>query len=186
MLVNNLKVVFYYNLFYDTEFLGSTEPNVMRNYFFKNTISLVVLVALIGISYPPATTSSLSESPKEQEETSSFFEGEDIDILLESEDHVKESIQDYARRRVGEQWDDSHYESLAWIIEHESGWSNTAQNPRSTAYGLAQFLNATWSYVGCKKTDDAQVQVDCMIKYVDLVYGNPKKAKTFWVANKWY
>jgi hypothetical protein len=33
------------------------------------------------------------------------------------------------------------------IIECESGWDYTAQNPNSTAYGAGQFLNGTWSYI---------------------------------------
>ena len=33
------------------------------------------------------------------------------------------------------------------IIQCESGWDYTAQNPNSTAYGAGQFLNGTWNYV---------------------------------------
>jgi hypothetical protein len=33
------------------------------------------------------------------------------------------------------------------IIQCESGWDYTAQNPNSTAYGAGQFLNGTWSYI---------------------------------------
>jgi hypothetical protein len=33
------------------------------------------------------------------------------------------------------------------IIQCESGWDYTAQNPNSTAYGAGQFLNGTWQYI---------------------------------------
>jgi hypothetical protein len=33
------------------------------------------------------------------------------------------------------------------IIQCESGWDYTAQNPNSTAYGAGQFLDGTWNYV---------------------------------------
>lgn len=33
------------------------------------------------------------------------------------------------------------------IIQCESGWDYTAQNPNSTAYGAGQFLNGTWKYI---------------------------------------
>lgn len=33
------------------------------------------------------------------------------------------------------------------IIQCESGWSHTAKNPNSSAYGLGQFLNQTWDYI---------------------------------------
>ena len=33
------------------------------------------------------------------------------------------------------------------IIQCESGWDYTAQNPNSTAFGAGQFLNGTWKYI---------------------------------------
>ncbi len=33
------------------------------------------------------------------------------------------------------------------IIQCESGWNHTAQNPNSTAYGVGQFINGTWNYI---------------------------------------
>jgi len=33
------------------------------------------------------------------------------------------------------------------IIRRESNWNPTAKNPKSTAYGLCQFLDGTWKYV---------------------------------------
>ena len=33
------------------------------------------------------------------------------------------------------------------IIQCESGWDYTAQNPNSTAYGAGQITNGTWKYI---------------------------------------
>lgn len=33
------------------------------------------------------------------------------------------------------------------IIQCESGWDYTAQNPNSTAFGAGQFINGTWKYI---------------------------------------
>jgi len=33
------------------------------------------------------------------------------------------------------------------IIQCESGWDYTAQNPNSTAFGAGQFINGTWDYI---------------------------------------
>lgn len=33
------------------------------------------------------------------------------------------------------------------IIQCESGWSHTAKNPNSSAYGLGQVINSTWKYI---------------------------------------
>lgn len=88
------------------------------------------------------------------------------------------SIEDYALEVGGE--------SLVEIIERESDFNHTAQNPNSTAYGLGQFLNSTWETVGCEKSDDPYYQIDCMKKYVDQRYGSPELALEFWLKNKWY
>lgn len=56
------------------------------------------------------------------------------------------------------------------IVRPESGWDPTAQNPSSSAYGLAQFLNATWGAVGCQKTSDPVIQLQCADKYVKSRY----------------
>ena len=33
------------------------------------------------------------------------------------------------------------------IIQCESGWDYTAQNPNSTAFGAGQFISGTWNYI---------------------------------------
>lgn len=81
----------------------------------------------------------------------------------------------------GSQWD-----ALSWLIEHESSWSNTAQNPTSTAYGLFQFLDNTWATVGGKKTSDPTTQAQLGMKYIKSRYGDPIKAKAFWQSHHWY
>lgn len=80
----------------------------------------------------------------------------------------------------------SEWDALSWIIDHESSWSNTAQNPHSTAYGLFQFLDGTWSSVGGKKTSDPTTQAQLGMKYIKSRYGDPIKAKAFWQAHNWY
>jgi hypothetical protein len=81
----------------------------------------------------------------------------------------------------GPEWD-----ALSWIIDHESSWSNTAQNPHSSAYGLFQFLDGTWASVGGKKTSDPTTQAQLGMKYIKSRYGDPIKAKAFWQSHNWY
>lgn len=68
----------------------------------------------------------------------------------------------------------------------ESGWNNNAQNPTSTAYGVGQFLNSTWSGVGIGKTSDPYTQVLAMAKYIKNRYGSPSKALAFHLSHNWY
>lgn len=81
----------------------------------------------------------------------------------------------------GEQW-----EALSWIIQKESSWNPNAQNPKSTAYGLFQFLDMTRKNYNCPKTADVDVQTRCGIRYIQARYKTPVGAKIFWQKNKWY
>jgi hypothetical protein len=68
------------------------------------------------------------------------------------------------------------------LILKESGCNPTAQNPRSTAYGIGQFLDSTWATVGCSKTSDPVVQLQCMQKYVIKSYGSWDNALAKWYS----
>jgi TP901 family phage tail tape measure protein len=82
---------------------------------------------------------------------------------------------------AGSQWD-----ALAWVIQHESGWRPTAQNPTSTAYGLFQFLNGTWGSTGIGKTSDPAQQALAGMRYIGSKYHDPIGAQRFWQAHGWY
>jgi len=68
------------------------------------------------------------------------------------------------------------------LIDFESGWDPSAQNPTSTAFGLGQFLDSTWWAVGCVKSADPFVQLDCMFAYIVERYGSPSAALAHWYA----
>jgi hypothetical protein len=80
----------------------------------------------------------------------------------------------------------NEWNSLAKLIEKESSWRNTAQNPTSTAYGLFQFLNSTWAGVGGYKTSDPGLQTEFGLRYIKGRYGSPSQALAFHLANNWY
>lgn len=110
---------------------------------------------------------------------------EPVVIYCNSFDDIKE----YARCRVTEEWSESQWVSFDKIISKESmHWKiNTAHNPSlSSAYGLGGFLDSTWKTVGCVKTSDKQVQVDCAIKYIKDRYSTPDNAYEFHTLKNWY
>jgi hypothetical protein len=82
---------------------------------------------------------------------------------------------------TGTEWTD-------WVKlwDQESGWSTTAQNPTSTAYGIAQFLDTTWATVGGTKTSDPGLQIKYGIEYIQQRYGSPSLAWAHEVENDWY
>lgn len=63
------------------------------------------------------------------------------------------------------------------ILKRESyGGLTTVKNPRSSAYGMWQFLNGTWKGTGIKKTDCPFGQTEAFFIYVEKRYGTIAKA----------
>lgn len=83
-------------------------------------------------------------------------------------------------------WTGDEWEALDELMNKESGWDHNAQNPKSTAYGIGQFLDRTWKGVGMKKTSDPGLQIDAMLKYIKKGYGTPSRALRFHRANNYY
>lgn len=81
----------------------------------------------------------------------------------------------------GAEWND-----LYQLWQHESSWSNTAQNPHSTAYGIPQFLDSTWEGTGYRKTADPATQIKAGLKYIKSRYGDPAGAWSHEEKIGWY
>ena len=97
---------------------------------------------------------------------------------------IQKQVQDIAKEYnwgEGEQW-----EALSWIIQKESSWNPNAQNKRSTAYSLFQFLDQTWKSYGCVKNNDVDNVTRCGIKYIQKRYGTPVGAKAHHLKKGWY
>ena len=95
----------------------------------------------------------------------------------------KQAYKDYAAAKVGNA---SQFDCLDALWEAESNWTPTAQNPTSTAYGIAQFLNGTWAGTGVTKTSDPFKQIDAGLVYIENRYGSACAAWDFHQANNWY
>ncbi len=106
--------------------------------------------------------------------------------MSKAQEPVFENLQEFTEYHVSKTFGAEHVSSFFNIIEKESRWNCEAQNPTSTAYGIGQFLNSTWSMTSYKKTNDCQIQVLAMIEYVKAVYQTPEKALTSWKIKNWY
>jgi hypothetical protein len=75
----------------------------------------------------------------------------------------------------------SKYEwnALFTLWDRESRWDYTADNPRSTAYGIPQMLNMD-------EDTPMMRQIDLGLKYIQHRYGTPSKALAFHNRNGWY
>jgi hypothetical protein len=88
----------------------------------------------------------------------------------------------YARSMVSVK----EYKALEELIMLESSWNPNAQNKKSTAYGLGQFIDQTWEQVGIEKSADYRIQLIASHKYVMDRYGSWVKALEFRKANGYY
>lgn len=93
-------------------------------------------------------------------------------------------VQDIARQYG---WDSGgEWNALVELVNRESSWNNTAQNPTSTAYGLFQFLDSTWGGYGVAKTSNPTQQAIAGLRYIQARYGSPTAAVQFHDAHNWY
>jgi len=86
----------------------------------------------------------------------------------------------------GPQWN-----CLYALWQRESGWSNTAENPRSGAYGIAQALGhgPTGQYPAGPANppvSDPSAQVRWGLGYIAGTYGTPCAAWAHEEADSWY
>jgi septal ring factor EnvC (AmiA/AmiB activator) len=75
-----------------------------------------------------------------------------------------------------------------FIIMKESGGDPTADNPRSTAFGLGQLLlDGRVHYLGDNAdTIDCGLQLQAFRGYVRDRYGTAENARAFWLSHGWY
>ena len=96
-------------------------------------------------------------------------------------------LQAFARQQLQSfGWDESQMPALIELWNRESNWNPNAQNPTSTAYGIAQFLNGTWEGTGFKKTSDPNQQILAGLTYIKGRYGSPQAALNFHQQKNWY
>jgi hypothetical protein len=84
-------------------------------------------------------------------------------------------------------WSSSQFSCLQPLWEHESGWSVTAENPTSGAYGIPQALPASqMSSAGADWQTDAATQIRWGLTYIQGRYGSPCGARAHEESDNWY
>lgn len=85
----------------------------------------------------------------------------------------------YAKIKMAEYgWFKQQYVCLTSLWGKESSWNHKADNPNSTAFGIAQMLNE-------KSTQPLQ-QIDNGLRYIKKRYEQPCNAWKFWRSHYWY
>jgi hypothetical protein len=79
------------------------------------------------------------------------------------------------------------FSCFSWIVSRESGWSVTATNPSSGAYGIGQALPADkMASAGPDWQTNPATQIKWTLGYMDERYGSPCAAQGFWESHGWY
>jgi hypothetical protein len=98
------------------------------------------------------------------------------------------SPQQIAERMLGSfGWSSGQFSCLDPLWTHESGWSVTAENAGSGAYGIPQALpGSKMAADGSDWQTDATTQVKWGLEYIQGTYGSPCAAWSHEEADGWY
>lgn len=97
------------------------------------------------------------------------------------------NLQALARRMAAKRgWTGPEWAALNQLVQKESSWNPTAQNPTSSAYGLFQFLDQTRANYGLKRGAGPRKQIRAGLDYIADRYGDPASALDFHRSNNWY
>jgi hypothetical protein len=84
-------------------------------------------------------------------------------------------------------WSSSEFSCLDPLWEHESGWSVTAANPGSGAYGIPQALpGSRMASAGPDWQTSVATQIKWGLQYIKDTYGSPCAAESHEQAAGWY
>jgi len=82
-------------------------------------------------------------------------------------------------------WVKDQWNALKELWNRESGWSNTARNPSSGAFGIPQALPPT-KMPKLAQEGDARSQIAWGLQYIKGRYGNPGAALAWHDSHNWY
>ena len=78
------------------------------------------------------------------------------------------------------------YKCLTKLIGKESAWRETAKNPISTASGIGQLLDSTYSSLGMKKSNAGVSQLVATLSYISRRHSHPCGAWKHFQEKGWY
>ena len=84
-------------------------------------------------------------------------------------------------------WGASQFECLNKLWERESNWKHTADNPKSSAYGIPQALpGSKMASEGSDWETNPKTQIRWGLRYIESRYSNPCNAWQHFMKKNWY
>jgi hypothetical protein len=127
----------------------------------KIKISIVCVFSFLVAILTPAH----AEAPIKQKEETQILDKTDFKLYA-------------AQKMDSYNWDKEELICLKRLWGKESAWNHLADNPNSTAYGIAQMLNET--------SNDPLVQISNGLRYIEHRYDKPCNAWNHWQRLNWY
>ena len=140
-------------------------------------LKFIIGMLIVGIGF-----ALMLPADKPLEDNDNALKGYVSSPIKVQQQRAPDTARSYARSMVS----DKEYEALHELIDLESKWDSDAQNPKSTAYGLAQFVDKTWDLVEIEKSGDYRIQLIAAQKYVMMRYGSWVKALEHHKQYGWY
>jgi hypothetical protein len=141
----------------------------IKRYLSISTSLMLSFASLIGIPIKAHALSNQPQiEPKKQIRTVMIWNKFTIKAYTKS--YIKENHPNWGR---------SEWSALAKLWGKESGWNHLADNPHSSAYGVAQVLNTDPS-------TPAPLQIAKGLEYIVHRYDLPSVAWAHWRKNGWY
>ena len=127
----------------------------------KTRIALVMIAASLFVATP-----AKAEAPKISKQVTLEY------IALQNpKQYAKIKMADYS-------WGNQQYVCLTALWGKESAWNHKADNPHSTAFGIAQMLGETAKH--------PLTQINNGLRYIKHRYDKPCNAWKFWRSRHWY
>jgi transglycosylase-like protein with SLT domain len=124
-----------------------------------------------------------AKARKEAEAKASRDATRDASSFSVQSSYTVAQIQAMARQIVGA----GQFQCFSNIVDHESSWNYHAVNASSGAYGLFQALpGSKMSSAGADWQTNPATQIKWGLNYMNVRYGSPCDAWSFWQANHWY
>lgn len=95
-------------------------------------------------------------------------------------------IQVSAKEVAKELLEKDQFACFTKLIGKESAWNPKAQNPTSTASGIGQMLDSTYSSLGMEKSNAAVAQLVATLSYISRRHVTPCGAWRHFQKNNWY
>lgn len=134
-------------------------------------VSIMSAIVLFAGNLQPvvAATSILISPPVGEQSGRTFFTSKEKAKML-----AKSKVQKMYPKTWKKEWS-----ALAKLWGKESAWNHRADNPHSTAYGIAQVLRTP-------QGSTIEYQVQKGLKYIVHRYERPTRAWDFWQRNYYY